>query len=94
MTLKEHFMSGESSIRDENHAHKPGSNTSWLPPKELFTATRAEAVNLAQAFTSHNIGRKVLHNQFGPVSVLGWLRYLDTHGYLDTHAKLEAKHLR
>jgi hypothetical protein len=79
---------GEAFLRDENHAYKPGSDTPWATLKETFSKTRAETVKLAQAFTPNNLKQKVLHNQFGQVSILGWLRYLET------HARLEGKRLR
>jgi hypothetical protein len=79
---------GEPLEQDDNHAYKPRGDIPWLTLKEMFTATRAETLALAEAFKQNDVTRKVLHNQFGPVSVLGWLRYLES------HARLEGKRLR
>jgi hypothetical protein len=79
---------GEPFVRDENHAYKPDGTTSWEELKDVFTATRAETLTLAEAFKNNDVKQKVLHNQFGPLSVLAWLRYLEN------HARLEGKRLR
>lgn len=79
---------GEPFIHDENHAYKPGGDTPWIALKEMYSATRAETIALADVLRSKDLTQKVLHNQFGFVSVLGWLRYLET------HARLEGKRLR
>ncbi len=79
---------GEAFVRDHNHAYKPSSDTPWEELKEMFTATRAETLALAEAFKQNDVKQKVAHNQFGPMSVLAWLRYLEN------HARLEGKKLR
>jgi hypothetical protein len=79
---------GEPFVKDDNHTYKPSAETPWTVLKEMFSATRAETVTLAEELKAKDITQKVLHNQFGPVSVLGWLRYLET------HARLEGKRLR
>jgi hypothetical protein len=79
---------GEPFLQDENHAYKPATDTSWNILKEMFTATRAETLTLTESLKTTDITLTVPHNQFGLLSVLGWLRYLET------HAKLEGKRLR
>jgi hypothetical protein len=79
---------GEALIQDDNHAYKPNSMTSWEELKNIFTATRAETLVLAVALEHQDVKQKVPHNQFGPLSVLAWLRYLEN------HARLEGKRLR
>jgi hypothetical protein len=79
---------GEPFVRDENHAYKPPPETPWVSLKEMFAATRAETLALAEELKQRDTTQKVLHNQFGLVSVLGWFRYLET------HARLEGKRLR
>jgi hypothetical protein len=78
---------GEPFVKDENHAYKPERNTPWSTLKDLFSATRAETLALAENLEQH-VKQTVVHNQFGPVSVLGWLKYLES------HARLEGKRLR
>jgi hypothetical protein len=79
---------GEKFIRDENHAYKPDPVTSWEELKDVFTATRGETLMLAEALKQNYSEQKVPHNQFGPFSVLAWLRYLEN------HARLEGKRLK
>jgi hypothetical protein len=79
---------GEAFRQDENRAYKPEEDTPWGVLKELYWATRAETLTLAEALGSTDLTQRVPHNQFGPVSVLGWLRYLEN------HARLEGKRLR
>jgi hypothetical protein len=79
---------GDPFISDENHAYKPTSDTPWSTLKDMVTATRAETLVIAETFKQKDVKQTVPHNQFGPVSVLGWLRYLEN------HARLEGKKLR
>lgn len=79
---------GEAFVKDENHAYKPDGDTPWIALKEMYNATRAETIALADALKAKDVTQKVPHNQFGPVSILGWLRYLET------HARLEGKRIR
>jgi DinB superfamily len=79
---------GERFVQDESHAYKPSSTASWEELKDRFTATRAETLTLAEAFKRTDVKQTAPHNQFGPLSVLAWLRYLEN------HARLEGKRLR
>ncbi len=46
-----------------------------------FTTTRQETVDVVTqlAATKTDTDRKVLHNQMGPLTAQGWLRYLHMH---------------
>jgi hypothetical protein len=79
---------GEPFIQDENHVYEPDRNTPWPTLKDLFSVTRAETLTVAQKLGTQNVKQTVVHNQFGPVSVLGWLKYLEN------HARLESRRLR
>ncbi|MGL4610886.1 MAG: DinB family protein [Trueperaceae bacterium] len=79
---------GEPFLQDENHAYKPDVTTTWAELKELFRTTRAETLELTNKLQTKDATQTVLHNQFGSLSVLGWLRYLDT------HAKNESRGVR
>jgi hypothetical protein len=65
---------GESFVKDENHAYKPSQETTWERLKEIMKATRDETLNLAGLLESADVKQTVPHNQFGPLSVLAWLR--------------------
>jgi DinB superfamily len=79
---------GEAFIQDDNHAYKPSSRASWQDLKDAFTATRAETLSLAERLKKSDVKQAVAHNQFGPITILAWLRYLEN------HARLEGKRLR
>ena len=78
---------GEPLLEDENHAYKPAPDTSWQDLKEQFSQTRSDTLQLANELTGQESVR-VPHNDFGPMTVLGWL------AYLNTHANLESKRIR
>jgi hypothetical protein len=79
---------GESFVRDENYAYKPSQEASWESLKEMVKVTRAETLSLAGLLEQTDVKQVVPHNQFGPLSVLAWLKYLET------HTRLEGKRLR
>jgi hypothetical protein len=80
---------GEPLVMDEYDGYRPPREASWAELQDAFRSTRQQTVALAgqldQAIAS---GVKVPHNQFGPLTVRSWLRYLDI------HANMEAKKLR
>jgi hypothetical protein len=68
----------------EADAHQP-----YLPPEDealpalldRFGAVRADTVALARRVADEGRGaERVEHNSLGPVTALGWLRYLQLHG--------------
>jgi hypothetical protein len=79
---------GDPFIKDENHTYKPSQETSWETLKDIFVATRAKTLSLAEELKIMDERQTIPHNQFGPLSVFAWLRYLET------HARLEGKRLR
>lgn len=80
---------GEPLVMDEYDGYRPAAAASWAELQDAFHDTRQQTVVLAgqldQAIAS---GVKVPHNQFGPLTVRSWLRYLDI------HANMEAKKLK
>ena len=57
--------------------------------QDAFSETRQQTVAVVQQLGQTNVADvKVPHNQFGPLSVRSWLRYLEM------HANLEAKKLK
>ncbi len=80
---------GEPLVMDEYDDYRPPREASWTELQDAFHSTRQQTVALAgqleQAIAS---GVKAPHNQFGPLTVRSWLRYLDM------HASMEAKKLR
>ncbi len=81
---------GAPPTRDEDDEHRPGTSLTLAEQRECFRQTRAATVALVTQVEAANIGDEArsLHNDFGPLSVRGWLRYLDM------HASLESKKIR
>jgi hypothetical protein len=80
---------GEPLVMDEYDGYRPAAEASWAELQDAFQGTRQQTVALARQLGSAvEAGVHVPHNQFGPLTVRSWLRYLDM------HANLEAKKLR
>lgn len=80
---------GAPLVMDEYDSYRPPQQASWPELQEAFHSTRQETVALAgQMDAALAAGAKAPHNQFGPLSVRSWLRYLDV------HATMEAKKLK
>lgn len=67
--------------RDEHQAYLPSEAETRAQLLERFDAVRVETVDLARRLVAEaRLGEKVEHNALGPVTALGWLRYLQMHG--------------
>ncbi len=75
---------GETFIQDENHAYKPSDKSSWEDLKSLYGITRLETLDLTKKLSKVDPSQKIPHNQFGSLSILGWLRYLNTHAFFES----------
>jgi len=80
---------GEPLAMDEYDGYRPPREASWSELQNAFHGTRQQSMALAgQLDQAVANGVKPSHNQFGPLTVRSWLRYLDI------HASMEAKKLR
>ncbi len=81
---------GQAYEEDSSKAYEPSEQESFEQLKSQFADTRAETLSIAKAFEEQgvDVSQEVNHNQMGPLSLLGWLRYLEV------HASLEAKALK
>lgn len=84
------ILLGAPSIRDEYDDYQPGTNLTLAEQREFFRQTRADTLVLVDQLQAAGVGDKVTapHNDFGPLTACGWLRYLDM------HANLESKKFR
>ncbi|BDP40208.1 hypothetical protein DAETH_01770 [Deinococcus aetherius] len=77
-------------VRDENHAYRPPADATLRELQDLLSQTRSQTVDLARQL--HTVpppeGTTVEHNDLGPLTSKGWLRYLNQ------HADLESRRLR
>lgn len=83
-------LAGERPVVDEYDAYCPEPATSWEDLKHKFVTTRQETIRLARdlAQDSAPVQDKALHNDFGPLSLGGWLQYLNS------HANIESKRIK
>jgi DinB superfamily len=81
---------GEAFKLDGHHGYKPSKDLSMTELQKTFQETRTRTIALARELERVNVGRteRVLHNNLGPLTVRGWLRYLGL------HANLESRRLR
>lgn len=72
---------GEPLRQDEYDGYRPARDVPWEELIEQFQATRAETLALADALEAAGVppSATVRHNDYGPLSALAWLRYLETH---------------
>lgn len=81
---------GEPLRNDEYDGYRPATDLTTDQQLAEFRQTRAETVDIVRKIVAAGNGaeRKVLHNQIGPLTLRGWLRYLDM------HANWESKKIR
>jgi hypothetical protein len=79
---------GEAFKSDGQKDYHPDPNSDFTALLEDFTATRLETLRVAKLVEQKNPNAKIEHNGFGPLSVKGWL------GYLNVHAEIESRKLR
>jgi hypothetical protein len=72
---------GEPFLQEEYNHYCPSEERSWDELRVEADTTRRTTVELVQNITQANVpdALKIRHNQFGPLSVKAWLRYLDVH---------------
>ncbi len=81
---------GEPLALDEYDGYRPPQDAGWDELGQAFQATRRQTLALIQELASRDPGAttRVPHNQFGPLTARGWIRYLDF------HANAESKKFR
>jgi hypothetical protein len=81
---------GAPFVRDEYEGYRPGKELGLEGQRAAFRETRSETIELVRQLQQANVpdSATVAHNDFGPLSARGWLRYLNA------HASLESQKLR
>ncbi len=77
---------GQPFVADESDAYAPSAERVFVELINDFLAAREQTLEIAQAIQQANppADLKILHDQFGPLSVKGWLRYLTEHADLES----------
>jgi hypothetical protein len=72
---------GEPFLVEEYDHYRPSTDSSWDDLKAEWITTRQVTITLAGSLVQANVpsDSKIIHNQYGPLSIKGWLRYLDVH---------------
>lgn len=77
---------GAPLVRDEYDGYQPGKDLDLDGQRAAFRETRQETIELARQAQQASIpdSMTVPHNDLGPLSVRGWLRYLNSHASLES----------
>lgn len=76
---------GELQIDDEYDPYLPPEQD-WQFLQEAFLTTRQATIGLGKSLRMAGIDphMRIQHNQFGAISVLGWLYYLNLHARIES----------
>lgn len=77
-------------VMDEHHDYKPPRDKTVAELAEMFAEQRRRTVALAHSLHENPpiSNEKVPHNGLGPLSVRGWLRYLNGHADMESRKML------
>ena len=83
-------LDGAPFTRDEYDQYQPEATQSWPELIGVFRETRAQTLELARKLKQQGVPQTAtaIHNDTGPLTFGGWLRYLDS------HAGIEAKRMK
>ena len=72
---------GETFIHDEHDGYCPAVTASWSELRTAFDETRDNTVTIARQLAKEKFTpeKTVRHNDFGDMSLHGWLHYLNFH---------------
>jgi len=81
---------GEPLLTDESDDYVLAPEPDLAKAREIFRTTRQATVALVQKLAAAHVDPQLTipHNQFGPLTIGGWL------SYLNTHASLESQRIR
>lgn len=75
---------GEPLLLDEYDSYRPPQDTEWQPLLAEWRATRnATLALIPQLETNADSALRIPHNDFGPLTVGGWLHYLYLHAHFE-----------
>ena len=72
---------GERLEMDEYDGYRPGKERPWADLRQDFVETRQQTIGLARRLGDPAVDQALVipHNQFGDLSLHGWLHYLRYH---------------
>lgn len=76
---------GEPALADQYDGYRPGTDLTLDEQRAFFRETRNGTVALIDQLKAANgAPDTVSHNDYGPLTARGWLRYLDIHASLES----------
>ncbi|MDO4262594.1 MAG: DinB family protein [Deinococcus sp.] len=77
-------------VMDGHQDYKPPKDKSMTELAQILAEQRRRTATLAHSLheSPPRLNDKVVHNEFGPLSVRGWLRYLQLHAELESRKLL------
>ena len=75
---------GEAFKPDGQKDYHPNPNSDFSALLEDFNSTRLETLRVAKLVEQQNPNAKIEHNGLGPLSVKGWLAYLNIHSSMES----------
>lgn len=68
---------GEPFTLDEYDGYRPPLAAPWQDLKQAFVTTRQDSCDLSAEFADKNVdgSQKIMHNQFGDLSLKAWMEY-------------------
>ncbi|GHG04458.1 hypothetical protein GCM10017783_16350 [Deinococcus piscis] len=77
-------------VMDSHQDYKPPKDKSMPELAEILAEQRRRTATLAHSLheSPPRLNDKVVHNEFGPLSVRGWLRYLQLHAEMESRKML------
>lgn len=75
---------GETLLLDEYNGYRPPRDTEWQPLLAEWRATRNTTLALIPHLEANADAQlRIPHNDFGPLTVGGWLHYLYLHAHFE-----------
>jgi hypothetical protein len=75
---------GEPLVIDESSNYAPSSNLTMSGLRKEWSIARRATMQLASELEKLPDSTRVVHNQFGPLSLRGWIRYLNMHAFFES----------
>ena len=77
---------GEPFVQDESDDYVPPIEPDLTKTRATFLATRQATIALVDKLVAAKVdpALTILHNQMGPLTVRGWLSYLNTHANVES----------
>jgi hypothetical protein len=77
---------GAAPFREEYDKYQPSAQLTVSELAQVLQQTRQQSCAITQQLADAHVDlqQRVTHNQFGPLSVSGWLVYIRSHGMLES----------